>query len=333
MDGYRRVLLLLVVLGLAGLSGASCQNMVPQFTAPLPRALPPSPTLEQVIQVVNQNNSQIHSFSTTHAALGGPGLPMLRASLAFQRPRRFRLRADTAVTGAELDLGSNDQLFWFWCRRNQPPAVYYCRHDQFATSRARQMIPMDPNWLVEALGIGRFDPSLPHQGPFVLPGDRLEIRTIRETPEGPTRKSTIIDAVRGWVLEQHVYDAQGRLVASSILSRHRRDPLFNLVMPTAVKMNYPAAGISMRLDLGNVQINRLPGNQAELWTVPRYQGSPPVDLCGPGFQPPPAGPPVAAAVGPYPAADGSQRRDRWSRPEGSPSGSHGAWARPPVAAL
>jgi hypothetical protein len=234
-----------------------------------------------VVQVVNQNVAQIDSFSTTHAAISGPGVPTLRASLAFQRPRRFRLRADTAVTGPELDLGSNDELFWFWCRRNQPPAVYYCHHDQFATSRVRQMIPIDPNWLVEALGIGGFDPGLPHQGPFVLPGDRLEVRTIRDTPEGPTTTSTVIDAAQGWVLEQHVYDAQGRLVASSVLSGHHRDPLLSAVMPTVVKINYPAAGLSLRLDLGHVEVNRLPGNQVELWTMPRYPGSPPLDLSGP----------------------------------------------------
>jgi hypothetical protein len=281
MDGYRRCLTLLVAVGLASLSGASCQNLVRPFATPLPRVLPPSPTLEQVIQVVNQNAAQIDSFSTTHAAISGPGVPTLRASLAFQRPRRFRLRADTAVTGPELDLGSNDELFWVWSRRNQPPAVYYCRHDQFATSSARQMVPIDPNWLVEALGIGGFDPGLPHQGPFFLPGDRLEVRTIRDTPQGPTTTSTVIDAAQGWVLEQHVYDAQGRLAASSVLSGHRRNLLLGAVMPTVVKINYPAAGLSLRLDLGNLELNRLPENQVELWTMPRYPGSPPADLSGP----------------------------------------------------
>ena len=50
-------------------------------------------------------------------------------------------------------------------RRNQPPAVYYCRHDQFAASQARQMVPFEPAWLIEALGVAEIDPGLPHQGP------------------------------------------------------------------------------------------------------------------------------------------------------------------------
>ena len=101
--------------------------------------LPPSPTLEQVIEVVNRNNSQIRSFSTNRASISGSGFPSLRASVAFERPRRFRLRAETGLTGTEFDLGSNDELFWFWVRREQPPAMYYCRHDQFASSQARQV--------------------------------------------------------------------------------------------------------------------------------------------------------------------------------------------------
>ena len=85
-------------------------------------------------------------------------------------------------------MGSNDELFWFWVRRAQPPATYYCRHDQFAASPARQDFPIDPYWLIEAFGIAELDPALPHQGPFRLPGGQLEVRTIREIPKGQPPK-------------------------------------------------------------------------------------------------------------------------------------------------
>ena len=124
---------------------------------PQPQVLPPGAGLEQVIAAVNRNNSQIQALFSDSATLSGPGYPTLRAHIAYQRPRNFRLRADTGLTGPEVDLGSNDQLFWFWIKRNQPPAVYFCRHDQFPTSRARQMIPIDPNWLIEALGTLEFE--------------------------------------------------------------------------------------------------------------------------------------------------------------------------------
>lgn len=306
--------MLLLAVGLVSISGAHCPHMFRRYP-PLPRVLPPEPTLDQVIEAVNRNNSQIHSFSTTRATLSGPGIPTLRASLAFQRPQRLRLRAEF-MASPELDLGSNDELFWFWIKRSEPPAVYFCRHDRFPFSRARQMIPVDPDWLMEALGTAGFDPMLPHQGPFVLPGGRLEVRTIRETPQGPTTKATVVDAVRGCILEQHVYDAGGQLLASSVASNHHRDPYSGLVMPGVVKIASPTAKFSMQIDLGNVQVNRLSGNPAELWAMPQYPGTPVVDLCDPNMQPPLVAPPgmppgmqpAAVTVRPLPPQHGWGQR-------------------------
>ncbi|HYW78743.1 MAG TPA: hypothetical protein VE890_04165 [Thermoguttaceae bacterium] len=291
MDGYRTRLLLLVAVGLMGLSGASCPGMMSPFPPPAPPVLPSTASLEQVIEVVNRNNAQIHSYSSNRATLSSPGLPSLKANLAFQRPGRFRLRAETGLTGPELDVGSNDQLFWFWVKRNQPPAIYFCRHDQFASSRARQLLPIDPHLVIDAMGTAGLDPALPHQGPFFSPtGDRVEICTIRETIEGPITYVTVVDTQHGWVVGQRIFDAQGQMVARSIASRHRTDPVSNLVMPGQVEISCPTAQFSMKIELGPVQINRLSGDPAELWSMPSYSGYPVVNLCDP------VGPPVAAAA-------------------------------------
>ena len=58
MTTYQLRWLLLLVTGLFALSGASCPQMVRQYTNPLPRVLPAAPTLEQVIDVVNRNSSE-----------------------------------------------------------------------------------------------------------------------------------------------------------------------------------------------------------------------------------------------------------------------------------
>jgi hypothetical protein len=270
----------LIVTGLFGLSGASCPQVLQKYTQPLPRILPPKPTIEQVVDVVNRNSSQIQSFSTNQASISGSGFPSLGASVAFERQRRFRLRAGTGLTGTEVDLGSNDDIFWFWLRRNQPPAVYFCRHDQFASVAAQQSIPFEPSWLIEALGVSQLDPSLPHQL-TILPNDRLRVDTIRNTPEGPVKTITILDGSQGWVLEQYVFDPQRRLLASSMASQHRRDPLSGLVMPKVVVVNCPPAQFSLRIDLGNVEINRLSGDPSPLWTMPNYPGAAVVDLAAP----------------------------------------------------
>ena len=66
-------------------------------------------------------------------------------------------------------------------------------------------------------------------------------------------------------------------------------------MPTTVRINVPPAQFSMRIDLGNVQINRLSGDPAALSAPPVYPGYPAVDLCDPRLQTsPPSGPPATA---------------------------------------
>jgi len=302
MGKYRAGVSVLVLAGLLSFGGASCPYRRPMDDlANLPPALPPSPTLDQIIQVVNANSAQIRSFSAPQATLSGTGFPSLQATVAYERPRHLRLRAGTGLTGQELDLGSNDELFWFWSRRNQPPGVYYCRHAQFASSPARQTLLVDPYWLIEALGVTEFDPALPHQGPFARSDGRLEIRTVREAPGGATTKITVLDRVHGAVLEQHVLDARNQVVASAAASQHRRDPLTGLVLPTVIDLRIPAQQMAMRLSLGSVQINRPFPNPEQLWAMPVLEGWPPVDLCNPNLAVPPGAqaPAVSSRSVPY----------------------------------
>jgi len=281
MHCTRQGLWLLMATTVFAASGASCPQTVQQYASPLPRVLPPSPTLDQVIQAVNTNSSQIQSFHTSQGSLSGPGFPTLRAMVAYHRQRLFRLRAELSLTGPEVDLGSNNDLFWFWIRRNQPPALFFCRYEQYYTTGIRHRLAIDPEWMIEAFGVNEFNPGLPHQGPYPLPGDRVEIRTLRETAQGSQTKITIVDAIRGVVLEQHILDTQGQRIASSTSSRHRRDPATGLVMPMLVTVKTPASPGGLTIDLGNVQINKLNEAATELWVPPSYPGATPVDLADP----------------------------------------------------
>ena len=307
---HRSTILLLISLGLFALSGASCPRgpWSGPFAPPVQPVLPPGATLEQVIQTVNANNGRVRSFASNDVSLTVPGAPTLRASVAFCQPQRFRLRAQTAFTGPELDVGSNGELFWFWVRRSQSPAVYYCRHEDFSRSAARRMIPVEPAWLMEAFGTATFDPALAHQGPRPVAGDRLEVRTVRDTPEGPMTKVTIVDAIRGVIVEQHAYDTAGQRIASAVVEQHRRDPLTNLVVPQVVKIDCPRARFSMRVDLGNVRLNRLDCNDPGLWTIPRIPDAPLVDLGAPSPSTPSPSPYMGASTRPPSVYD--RRRHR-----------------------
>ncbi|NLE37256.1 MAG: hypothetical protein GX621_04450, partial [Pirellulaceae bacterium] len=202
---------------------------------------------------------------------------------AMHRPGRFRMRADTALSaGPELDLGSNDALFWFWYR-GDAGNVYFCPHDRFATSEAARVVPIAPAELIDAMGLATLDPAMPHQGPFARPDGMLEIRTIRDTIDGPITKITVVHPY-GWIVEQHFHNASGQTVFRAIGQQHRRDPASGLIMPRMVDVDSPPSGFRMRIDLGNVEINTVPDGPLALWEMPQYAGARLVDLSDPNLR-------------------------------------------------
>ncbi len=328
------MLLTLALLFCAG--GASCPWFPRQVGPPIPQVLPATATLDQVVAAVNENSARVQSAVATQATLSVPGVIPLRADLAFQRPRNFRLRAGTALGGDELDVGSNDLLFWRWLRREQPPAVFFCRHDQWATSNCRQFLPVEPQWLLDALGLPTFAADEQHQGPFPVGAGRLEVRSMLRGPDGNRTRIAIIDATRGLVLEQHLYGMQGELLASAVTKNHVRDPVVGANLPRRLELQWPSAQLRLAIDVVDWQVNVITPQHADLWTKPQRTDAPDVDLADPRLQ---FSPPVAVPVPRTPAVS-NNAPTAYGRPPGTAMNpaaggnwrSYGAEAPPPVTA-
>ena len=269
---------------LATLINSGCtqfSQMITQQTAP--RVLPPAPSTTDIVTVINNNTNLVRSLYSADASLSAPMTPTLRATFALERPRRLRLRADTALTGAELDIGSNDNLFWLWAKRQQPPAILYCRHDQYAASAARQIFPVQPEWLVEAMGLPTIDPASSPQGPHSIDRGKLAIQTTSMGPLGPMNRTLVIDAARGWVLEQQLRDGTGQLVATCRHSNHVVDPASGATLPRHNEIHWPATQFQVSIDFRSLQVNTLLGAQPGLFELPQINGSPPVDMAAAGL--------------------------------------------------
>jgi len=267
-----------------------------------PEAFANTPTLEDVIYVVNANTDRVDQLQTEDATLRVEGMPMpaLRLNMAYERPRNFRLRAHLSqFTGRELDLGSNNELFWFWIRRDQQPGIYYARHNEFAVSPARQLVAIEPTRLPETLGLIQFKPDEQHIGP-TRRENLLEIRSRIPAPRGDATRVVLLDAKYGWIVEQHYYDPNGQLVLSASASEHRYYRNDAVTMPHHVEIRVSPgqpAQLTLQIDVSRYVFNRLSGERADLWSMPRIEGYPAIDITDPGFRPPAA--PVAHA--PYQA--------------------------------
>ena len=249
-----------------------------------PTVFQSSPTIQQITAHLNAN--PVNSLEAERAKISLDGLPALNARLVMERPRNLRFRVETSLTGPEMDMGSNSELFWLWAKRNDPPAVFYARHDRFAGSAARQMIPIQPEWIGEALGVIYLDPQGKHEGPIDRGNHRLEVRSKLNTADGEMTRVLILNDVYGWVLEQHLYDSRGQLIASAKSSQHRHYPVEGVSLPHHVEISLPTAQLGFNLDVAQYRINSLTGSPEQLFTMPQFEGYPVVDVADPNFRPP-----------------------------------------------
>lgn len=278
--------LLLLAVGLVAASGASCPRNQP-FRGPFTRALPTAATREQVLAVVNGNSARIHDYYAPRASIGitsVPLMPSLQSTIALERPRNFRLRAQlSSFTGPELDVGSNAERFWFWTKHNPSRELYFCRHEDFATSLAPQVIPVEPEWMIEALGITTLRPEEVVQGPTAVGVNRLELKSLRQTPFGPLHRITLVDAATGWVVGEQIFDAGSQLLASATMSGHERDAAQNVTLPRRIEIQWPPTRMSLTIDIDELEINTLAGNR-QFWEQPAYDGWAAVDLADPNLR-------------------------------------------------
>jgi hypothetical protein len=284
--GPRTRLSLLAALALC--TGCHWFQKRPQLE-PTPIVFQQMPALEQVYTAVNGNADRVKTLQTRDAKMTVAGVPVgIALDMSYEQPQRLRLRAGTGLTGQELDLGSNDELFWFWARQSPQPALFYARHDQFAASPNRNLIPIEPLWIIDAMGLPRFDPSQRHEGPLSRGNGMLEVRSHIPASDGERTKITLIDLQHAWVMEQQVYDARGRLLAAAQASEHEFFPQAAVALPRKVAIQLPGAQLSFTVETKGYSLNFPLENSGDLFALPREQlpNAPLVDLADPRLSPP-----------------------------------------------
>ena len=264
-------------------ASCGCHGLRGIFRAPGPTAptvLTTMPTSMDIVGAVNANTARVRSYYADSASFTVPGLaglPMMRGKIALERPQNFRLTAGMALGGDEIDLGSNDEMLWFWVKHNSPPAFYFCRHDQYATSGAPQMLPIDPTWIGDALGLVELNPSAQYEGPFARK-EGLLLRSSIQSPTGPMIREIVVDPEHAWVVEQYLRDTSGNLIATAKAKDFRYDQQANVSLPRSVTITVPASDLSLSINVGNVAINNVIPNATLTWSPPSLANYPRVDL-------------------------------------------------------
>ena len=266
-------LLLSVLPGCIGLGNLRFRNPNDQLTTVRPR-FSDDPQLEEVVDHLNRNVEKLSSWRAHSIQIRANNIP-LHGTLAVEKGGHLRLQVNTVV-GHEVDLGSNDDVFWIWAKRMEPSYVY-CRHDQIDSARQSLGVPFEPDWLMQALGVSPIDPTgLTMQIDATNHRARLVQPVV--TAHGHTmQKVMLVDLVNGVIVEHSVHDGRGQKLAQARLGDFRVDRKSGAVLARHVNLDWPQNQMSLVMNLGHVDVN--PSSiPSQIWAMPEMPGVKMVDL-------------------------------------------------------
>ncbi|MDZ4848845.1 MAG: hypothetical protein SGI77_06100 [Pirellulaceae bacterium] len=262
-------------------SGATCIPRRSHNEFQPPALFQTAPDINQLTEVINRTRA-IQQLQSNAVTVRIPDVPTLSAKIVWERPRRFRMTGGLSrMTGTDFDLGSNDDVFWMATRHGPSPTLYYARHDQFASQIDRQILPVSPEWLIEAMGIVDLDPNTMIGTPRPQADGLIEIESAIASPIGQYRRTILVDPKYGLVRQILLRDPSGRLIGSSILSNHQYYQAIQTSLPHNAKVQLiPSGGPPMNLevDVGFYTVNDNQGQDDARWTPPQPAGYTTVDL-------------------------------------------------------
>lgn len=254
--------------------GATCSRQAPPtLFPPPPLVFQAKPSLEELAMVMNRTGSitQLSTNSASVEVLSMPDLPRLGATLNLERDKNFRLRASLPIIFAGIDMGSNSESFWIEVPEGVSKTLYYAQHDQYQKQLSRAILPVDPSWMMDALGLVQLDPTSVIAGPIIRTDGRLEVRSTLSMVDGNYQRVCIVDPSAGFVTDQFLYSPAGNLIAKSHASNHAYYESYQCSLPHQVQIDLMPAqgpGLSMKIEIGSYAVNQLLSGDPNLFAIP-----------------------------------------------------------------
>ncbi len=230
------------------------------------------PTVAALVNYMDENAARIKSLRcsdvgmTVHngvVAIGAPGQMMC------QQPRNFRMKAQGPVLGKEVvDLGSNDQEFWYWISKAEPPRglnvspQYHCSYQALQQGKVRFLpFPFQPDWIMETLGMGQYGPATRYEPQVVVEPERLKLVEKTRSPQGQlVRKVTVFNRRKAQgnnpqITDYLLEDESGKVICSAHVTEVQFDKNGGGVVPRRIELSWPEQKLKLGMVLNNVEIN------------------------------------------------------------------------------
>ena len=245
----------------------------------LPEVVGETPTFEELQTAVNANSAKIETFFTSDASLGVASTPgWAKCQIAFERPGNLRLVGSAPTMGRVVDVGCNEERFWFWSDFQNADELYYCRHDQYQNSATAGVLPLDPTWFPEAFGLVELKDDELVDGPTRQDDGSLLVTTKKTRSDGVYLKRLYFEPKTAAILRQDVQAPNGETVVSIRCTRSAYLEEPGVVLPQKLEIACPRANASLLLDVGAPILNDSSKIAAEAFKQPTDLKAKAIDL-------------------------------------------------------
>lgn len=210
---------------------------------------------------VNSKNKAVQSFSCNKVNIriweAGKSLKV-SGSIYYEKPKKFRMTVKT-ILGKELDLGSNNEIFWYWSKRDENPGLYWAKYEDFNKSRLKT--PFNPIFLRSSLGLEEISDK----------NVKISYTTGKTIFSYADKNSMGEDIVYSIVVNDNeenitgytVTNKNGKLVAACKIVKYEKG------YPVELIYNWHEENCNMHMTLNNSEINS--SIKSDMWQIPNKQ--------------------------------------------------------------
>ena len=284
----RRFLAVLPVAALLSLVG--CNHWPPRpdnGVAPPPMLiLKTEPKAADLVAYLNGNAAKVPGLFCQNVyidARQGTQQPIgMDATMACDKSRDFRMKAKVAGS-AVADFGSNQDEFWYWITKADPPYVFHGKYADMKDARTELPIPFQPDLVIAALGVGEYDPN-----------GQYEVRTNKDVVEliepavsiqgKKVWKITVfnrgpVTATRPQVLAYVLKDEKGKDIAVATITATQVNRETGAVLPRSIQLTLvpertPNDKVEMKMVFDNLQVKNFDKDQRASMFSLRRAGQP-----------------------------------------------------------
>lgn len=202
------------------------------YLSEMPNIPSQSANTSEIIQKLSKNKIQSLVCNVNIFLKTNEGKVNSHAVLYAHKPKSIRIIAEN-----ELDLGSNNDIFWFWSKRLDDGKLYFCKQENLSQSKLK--LPLNPLSILENINLVDIDndyTSIQYNNFYLLHkkiNNKIKVKLVKDEK----------------VIGNYLLGEKGQtLYSSEVLT-------FESNIPSKIEIKWFEENIYMILELKEIQTN------------------------------------------------------------------------------